>query len=216
MARRPPLILEKSQGQAAQGKNLVGPQAIVDRAGLVIDVDDIVKAAAGLVPKALLEGLARFFIGSGPVGQILPGQAQRVEPKRLDFDRLADARRDDPVADLGIHPSQLHARHAAGQQPIGIAANAVARAVAVAGEDGIDRGEEESLVLGFDRGQLQKFTDHHDVPQRGRRPNCTPAHRPGREIDWAACPGRWSPPRPAESPGPPPSGRWRERARAWR
>ena len=43
---------------------------------------------------------------------------ERVVPERIDLDRLADARRDHPVADLGIHPGQLHAGLAGAQQPV--------------------------------------------------------------------------------------------------
>jgi hypothetical protein len=35
---------------------------------------------------------------------------EQVVPEGADLDRLADAWRDDPVADLGVHPGKLHAR----------------------------------------------------------------------------------------------------------
>src|SRR6266704_950559 len=45
------------------------------------------------------------FVGE-LVGQVFH-DAKSVVPERLDFDRLSAARRDDPVADLGVHPSEL-------------------------------------------------------------------------------------------------------------
>ena len=46
----------------------------------------------------------------------LRGNAQRVDPQRLNFYGLADARRHDPVAHLRIHPRQLHTWHPGAQQ----------------------------------------------------------------------------------------------------
>ena len=61
---------------------------------------------------------------------------QRVDPQRLHLDRLADARRDHPVAHLGVHPGQLHARLAAGDQPVRVQPDAEARAGRIALQDG--------------------------------------------------------------------------------
>ena len=43
---------------------------------------------------------------------------QRVEPERVDLDRLANPRRDHPIADLGVHPGELHARLAGVEQTV--------------------------------------------------------------------------------------------------
>ncbi len=65
--------------------------------------------------------------------------AQRVDPERLHFDRLANARGHDPVADLRIHPRQLHAWHSRAQQTVVIGTNVETRATAIAGENGLYR-----------------------------------------------------------------------------
>jgi hypothetical protein len=50
-----------------------------------------------------------------PAGQ----QHQGVEPQRVDLDRLAAPRRDDPVFDLSVHPRQLIAFGALAQEAVG-------------------------------------------------------------------------------------------------
>ena len=64
------LIIEESQRQTADGENLVGAKAVVDLAGLVIDIDDFVEAGAGFGSKsvsqrgtALLEDWLPFAAG---------------------------------------------------------------------------------------------------------------------------------------------------------
>src|SRR5437763_1145734 len=55
-----------------------------------------------------------------------------VVPERVDLDRLAQARRHDPIADLRVHPRELHAGGAGGEQAVGgVLADAVAGTVAV-------------------------------------------------------------------------------------
>ena len=44
--------------------------------------------------------------------------AQGVVPQRLDLDGLTVLRRDHPIADFDVHPGQLHARFAGGEQPV--------------------------------------------------------------------------------------------------
>jgi hypothetical protein len=105
-----------------------------------------------------------------PLGEVMGGQTEGIEPERLDFHRFADAGGDDPVIDFGVHPGELHTGHAAREQAIGVGPNGEAGAVLVAGENGIDSGEERLL---FRRGQggglrvLEKFADDDDVPERG-------------------------------------------------
>ena len=87
--------------------------------GTVIGVHDVVEAAARLVPEARVEARdarASSVPRSAAVNAL--GDPERVEPERLDLDRLADARRHDPVADLGVHPGELHARLAGGEQAV--------------------------------------------------------------------------------------------------
>ena len=102
-------------------------------------VDDVVEVAAGRVPEPLVERLADaggaidrtrglpIVHFAGP----LLHQAQRVVPERVDLDRLAAARRHDPVVDLRVHPGELITRGALAQQTVaGIDVDAEVRAVA--------------------------------------------------------------------------------------
>ena len=96
------------------GEDLVGPQAA---SSPVLAVDDVVEVApASYQKRSLNEARTRSArsrdrvaaarcpaLDLEPVGE----QAQRVVPERVDLDRLAAPRRDDPVADLGVHPGQL-------------------------------------------------------------------------------------------------------------
>src|SRR5439155_14696951 len=98
--------------------------------------------------------------------------AQRVEPQRLDLDRLADARRHDVIADPRVHPRELEARLAGGEQAIVIEADAVAGAARVAVENALDRRLQAlPLARGRDaaaleaRGEIVVHRDH--VPERG-------------------------------------------------
>src|SRR5262249_46711887 len=43
-----------------------------------------------------------------------------VVPERVDLNRFADTRSDDPIANLRIHPSKLHARLAGVKEAVGI------------------------------------------------------------------------------------------------
>src|SRR5262245_24106278 len=69
--------------------------------------------------------------------------AERVIPEGVDLDRLANARRDYPIADLRIHPGELDAGFARAQEAIaGINADAVARAMHMMVDDIADDGQE--------------------------------------------------------------------------
>ena len=106
-----------------QSEDLVRTQARVapaaGRADLALGtIDDIVKIAAGIEPECLFEvrtnsrgarGIVCRIRGASEIGREIPHDGNRVEPERVDLDRLADARSDHPVADLGVHPGQLHA-----------------------------------------------------------------------------------------------------------
>ena len=79
-------------------------------------IDDVVEIVAIVVPKALVEGIpgASGVVGAGGGGAFLiflaqPGfeQAERIIPKRVDFDGLAPARGDYPVVHLCVHPGEL-------------------------------------------------------------------------------------------------------------
>ena len=98
--------------------------------------------------------------------------AQRVEPEGLHLDRFADARRDHAVADLRVHPGELHPGHAGGEEPVGVHADAVARAGAVTGDDPAD-GVLQQLLVGRSQrdaaraGRLEQLVRRDHVPERG-------------------------------------------------
>src|SRR6185503_12873117 len=110
------------------GKDLIRPQRGVVHAGPMVTVDDIEQAIAFLVPEPLLEPGARPYERLGPALGPRAGDVQRVQPQRLDLDRLPDARRHHPIADLRIHPGELYARLAGGEQSVRIGVNAITRA----------------------------------------------------------------------------------------
>ena len=90
-----------------------------------------------------------------PLRMVAAGQSQRVEPERLHLHRLADARRDHPVADLRVHPGQLHAGHAAGEQAVRRRRDAVARAALIAGEDRLDAWRRVGRASASSAGSLR-------------------------------------------------------------
>ena len=129
------------------GKDLIRTQA-----GVILSigrVDDVVEIAAGCIPETPIELLGvgiravavvtrhcRFVETLSEAGH----DAQRMLPQRIDLDRLADARRDDLGADLGVHPGQLHPIDAGLQQPVlWINLDVVARAAFVPRDDVLER-----------------------------------------------------------------------------
>ena len=129
----------------AQGEreDLVRPQGrIVAR----FPIDDVVEVLPVGEPEAAVEGLARAIreaVQIGPVAleRAIPVRKQpnRVVPERVDLDRLAATRGDDPVTDLGIHPGERQIRGALRQQAIIVHANAESRAGQMQPDDFIER-----------------------------------------------------------------------------
>src|SRR5207247_4702079 len=200
-----PRPLEHRERQAADGQDLVRPERRVDRPGPVVDVDDVGEMAARLVPEARHEGAPRPLVEIGPaLGEAAP-DAERVQPERLDLDRLADARRDHPVTHLGVHPGELDAGLARGEEAVVIEVDAVAGPGRVAREDRLHRADERLPLARRDMPRaLQELVHGPPVPERGGarvelgRP--APAAPPQR--------ARWrGPPRaralPRRRPGPP-------------
>src|ERR1043165_5709565 len=101
----------------ADGEDLIGTK----RSVLPSSVNQVVEAARLPVPEARVETLtcARGHPGvlalvryeAEPAGELFH-RAQGVVPERLNLDGLAAPRRDDVVADLRVHPRQLHALRA--------------------------------------------------------------------------------------------------------
>ena len=90
-------------------------------------------------------------------------------PQCVDLDRLADARRDDPVADLRVHPRQLHTWLADVQQPVlRIDMDPVTRALAMPVHDllecGVEIGEERTI-----RCRIEIGGHGVEVPEGGVR-----------------------------------------------
>src|SRR6185295_8833301 len=129
-----PLALDQLTGEAAHRENLVGAKGGVDRPGLVIRVYHVVEVS-GLIPEPRLERATAALVRLLPGGVPPAHDPERVEPERLDLDRLADARGHDPVTDLCVHPGELHTRFAGGEEPIVVEVNPVAGAPRVARHD---------------------------------------------------------------------------------
>ena len=107
------LALHQGKGQR-EGEELVGADRGIGAAGS----EQIEEAAAVGIPKLCAEGVVDL------VGAVVGVLAQfrrkmfhdfeRVVPQRVDLDRFADPGRHYPVADLGVHPGQLHSLFASG------------------------------------------------------------------------------------------------------
>src|SRR5262249_15533673 len=125
-------------------------EQLVGAAGRVVSVlaiNHVVEIAALRVPESLIERLAKFFgplderfrlwfvcaaLFAHPFGQ----QPERVVPESVDLDGFAAARRDHPIADLGVHPGELVTRRALSQQAVArINADAEPRAPKVKADD---------------------------------------------------------------------------------
>ncbi len=104
-----------------------------------------------------------------PLGRVGADDLERVQPQRLDLDRLADPGRHHPVADLGVHPGQLHAGHARGEQTVLVHLDPVAGAGAIAGHDPADRGAQRGHGRRRHRRarRLQELVHRDHVPERG-------------------------------------------------
>src|ERR1019366_4742705 len=123
--------------QAADREDLIGPERAVEFSYDMIAVDYVIEAPTGFIPEARHEREFPASIQQLPLVVGLARDLERVEPQRLDLDRLADARRHHPVADFRIHPGELHAGLAGCDESVVVAMNPVARAVQVALEDRI-------------------------------------------------------------------------------
>ncbi len=137
-------------------------------------MDDVIETLAFLVPEAAKaaaragqQGFAKTLLAQ--IVHAAGGSkhdVQRVEPERVDLDRLADARREYLIAILGIHPRQLRPRFAGVQESVLlIDMSAVARAIGMRVNDGHQRGKQlgEQLRIGLG---LQVVLQRMKHPQR--------------------------------------------------
>ncbi len=116
--------------------------------GSVIDVDDVVEAAGARVPEARFERGVRAAADALPARVQAAGDAQGVQPERLDLDRLADPRRDRAAVDARVHPGELRARLAGRDQAVLATVDPVARALREAADDGEDGSLDARPLLG--------------------------------------------------------------------
>jgi hypothetical protein len=141
------LLRAKRTDRQRDGEYLIGAECAVLAAGFggTRNIDHIEAAVSFRVPEFLeaVLGLCREAL-VGIRGLIEKARKLRhcfesVDPKRVDFDRLSGAGRDDPIANLDVHPSELNTRAAGVQKTIGaIDLNVVARA----GDMRVDDGDE--------------------------------------------------------------------------
>src|SRR5712691_9271970 len=98
----------------AHSKDLIRTNAGVRRPA----VDNVIQVTALFIPQQAIEAplgegghavvaLPPWFVTDAP--SKLLHDADCVVPERLDFDRLAAARRHNPIANLCVHPRQLNA-----------------------------------------------------------------------------------------------------------
>jgi hypothetical protein len=119
-----------------------------------------------------------------PLGEI-GHDRQGVVPKRVDLDRLADARRHHPIADLGVHPGELHARFAGMKQPVG-------RRPCRCGNGCLEHASRScrpAPEIPRPRPPNRRWPPDKPATPRSttarRPPCCSPAFRPRRGTHWA-------------------------------
>ena len=99
----------------------------------MVAIDHVVEIIAVRIPKARLKGSATHFKDGLPTRGELRADRERIQPERLDFHRFADARRNFAPVNARVHPGELVARFAGGEQTIGIGMNTETRAIVIAG-----------------------------------------------------------------------------------
>src|SRR5688572_8097834 len=106
-------------------KDLIWP----DRSITIVAGYDIIKAFSFSIPKLTVKAhlgdishcrKSLFPISVFEAGSKLGHYPQSIEPKRLYLDRLPSSRRNNPIADLCVHPCELDACAAGIKQTVGI------------------------------------------------------------------------------------------------
>src|SRR5712691_5909703 len=103
------LPFEQLEGQSAHSEDLIRTERAVHLAHSMVCVNHVVEAPAFLVPKFITEGFQTEVESFLPLRSKLTGDQKCVKPERLNFHRLARAWRDNPFANLRVHPGELHA-----------------------------------------------------------------------------------------------------------
>src|SRR3954467_10745482 len=98
-------------------EDLIRTTRLIELPRFAVAIDDVVEITACFKPEALVERSARLTGASFetlglPMLSGLPEPArqqfERVIPERVNLDRFAPTRRDDPVAHFRVHPGELH------------------------------------------------------------------------------------------------------------
>ena len=168
------LLLPRSQRAVWQrhGQQLIGSQSVVVASR---PIDHVAAVAARVVPEPGKPGPCAFCQGSVRLGRFpqsareFSHAAQPVIPQGTDLDRLADARRHDPISHLGVHPGQLHAGLAGIEQTVFlIQVDSIARASLVPGNDLSQYGKQFSQQILIARCR-EVSTDGLKIPKSGVR-----------------------------------------------
>jgi hypothetical protein len=140
--------IEQAEGQTPHGEDLVGPEGRVHRARPVVGIHHVVQRACLRVPEPRAEGAQAVRQRRRPALGVRGGDGERVEPQGLHLDRLADARRDDVIADARVHPGECRARLSRRQQPVAVETDPRARARGVSVDDRLYRGPQHAPIAG--------------------------------------------------------------------
>src|SRR5262245_34647379 len=112
----------------------------------MVDVDDVEQKPTLLVPESLDERRLRARRECGPSSRPATSDPQRVDPEGLNLNGLPNARRHHPVAYLRVHPGELYAAFAGGQQSRTVGPNTEPGASRVSVDDGVDRRMERTPI----------------------------------------------------------------------
>src|SRR6266404_2905355 len=101
----------------------------------IVGIGDVEQVSARGIPKLFPKRLQCPLKGAFPARKL-----QGLHPEGLNLHRFADTRRDYPIADLCVHPSELYSGNTGGKQAVRVHVDAVARAGSVAVENRVYRG----------------------------------------------------------------------------
>ena len=110
-------VIEKHEWQSADGQDLIGTQSAIDFPLAMIDIDNVVKAPAFLVPEAGAECRSSESNGSFQRSIGLAADPERIQPEGLDFDRLALPAESRPIRRLS-RPSRSVGRRVLRQREV--------------------------------------------------------------------------------------------------